>query len=364
MNLSIGQTVTQLRKKCNITQEQLASNIGVSAQAVSKWETDASYPDISLLPVIAKFFGVTVDYLLEYNVSEGKKSIDETLTQIRKLNFDRKFQEAIKLIERVQTYPINFEIEYEKGCALMGISEGEGESKRKIYYLCEAKSGFEMIIKNCLNCKIVDEAKRSLAEVYNSLDEYDKAIEILSTINAHFDITGVLSRSYFLKGNYDSSIEILQEHLLHSLDGVWKACYVLCSMNNKMDEFDKALKYIELSSALLETANEQGETNFWDSTIEINFFWRTAPLIKADRIEAALKVIDERVDYVIRYDEQKHDKHSDVWYLNNLKPLELMDDRPRCEILLDHLKNHRIYDKLRDLPSFNELINRLEKELS
>ncbi|EKN40768.1 putative DNA-binding protein [Clostridium botulinum CFSAN001627] len=53
--LSIGEVIYRLRKEKGITQEQLANFIGVSTAAVSKWESETSYPDITLLPVIAIF---------------------------------------------------------------------------------------------------------------------------------------------------------------------------------------------------------------------------------------------------------------------------------------------------------------------
>lgn len=61
---SIGERIGQLRRTKNLTQDQLAEKMGVSPQAVSKWENDISCPDIGLLPQLAEFFGVTVDELL------------------------------------------------------------------------------------------------------------------------------------------------------------------------------------------------------------------------------------------------------------------------------------------------------------
>ncbi|MGN1345203.1 MAG: helix-turn-helix domain-containing protein [Eubacteriales bacterium] len=61
--MNIGKNITAFRKAAGMTQEELAGQIGVSAQAVSKWETGTSMPDILLLPVIADVFGVTVDEL-------------------------------------------------------------------------------------------------------------------------------------------------------------------------------------------------------------------------------------------------------------------------------------------------------------
>ncbi len=62
--MNIGKNIASLRKKSGMTQEELAARLNVSAQAVSKWENESSCPDISLLPDIAKIFGVTVDALI------------------------------------------------------------------------------------------------------------------------------------------------------------------------------------------------------------------------------------------------------------------------------------------------------------
>ncbi|MGX7031294.1 helix-turn-helix domain-containing protein [Vagococcus zengguangii] len=55
----------QLRLEKGLTQEKLATILGISKGAISKWETGASFPDISLLPVIANFYGCTIDDLFE-----------------------------------------------------------------------------------------------------------------------------------------------------------------------------------------------------------------------------------------------------------------------------------------------------------
>lgn len=62
--MNIGNNIAALRKEKSITQEELANILGVSAQAVSKWENNSSCPDVALLTDIADYFGVTVDALL------------------------------------------------------------------------------------------------------------------------------------------------------------------------------------------------------------------------------------------------------------------------------------------------------------
>ena len=65
MDMTIGKRIALLRKEKGLTQEELAQHMGISPQAVSKWENDQTCPDISALPKLARLFGVTVDELLE-----------------------------------------------------------------------------------------------------------------------------------------------------------------------------------------------------------------------------------------------------------------------------------------------------------
>ena len=65
MDMTIGKRIAHLRKEKGLTQEELAQHMGISPQAVSKWENDQTCPDISALPKLARLFDVTVDELLE-----------------------------------------------------------------------------------------------------------------------------------------------------------------------------------------------------------------------------------------------------------------------------------------------------------
>ena len=64
MEQTIGKRIVKNRKRLGLTQDQLAEKLGVTAQAVSKWENDQSCPDITLLSRLADIFGVSTDELL------------------------------------------------------------------------------------------------------------------------------------------------------------------------------------------------------------------------------------------------------------------------------------------------------------
>ena len=60
MNLNIGSVIKRLRMEHSVTQEELAGYLGISYQAVSKWENETTMPDITLLPKLAAFFGIKI----------------------------------------------------------------------------------------------------------------------------------------------------------------------------------------------------------------------------------------------------------------------------------------------------------------
>ena len=90
MNESIGNRISKYRKEKGLTQEELAAKLGVSSQAVSKWENDASCPDISLLAQLCRILGISTDELLTGNNNEVKlvpveqrKSLDELTLRVK-----------------------------------------------------------------------------------------------------------------------------------------------------------------------------------------------------------------------------------------------------------------------------------------
>ena len=95
MNETIGNRISKYRKAKGLTQEGLAAQMGVSSQAVSKWETDASCPDISALPQLCKILGITADELLTGKTEEVKlvppserKSLEELTLRVKVLSAD------------------------------------------------------------------------------------------------------------------------------------------------------------------------------------------------------------------------------------------------------------------------------------
>ena len=111
MTIHIGDTIKHLRKEKNMTQETLADFLGVTNQSISKWERGEAYPDITLLPAIAAFFGTSVDNLLGINQIEQERKIRHYQDEYHRLWSEHKFDAVTALMkEAVREFPGNFDL--------------------------------------------------------------------------------------------------------------------------------------------------------------------------------------------------------------------------------------------------------------
>ena len=97
MKINLAKQLKTLRTKKGITQEKLAEYLGVSYQAISKWENSITTPDISLLPDIAGYFGITVDQLLQVEQIDANTYFDSCCQKAERLFCDGKQEELISL---------------------------------------------------------------------------------------------------------------------------------------------------------------------------------------------------------------------------------------------------------------------------
>lgn len=87
--MNIGNKIKQLRQKAELTQEQLGTRLGVSAQSISKWETGITMPDISLLPLLSSELGVTIDEIFDLTAEQKLQRIE------RRLDIEAEFSDGV-----------------------------------------------------------------------------------------------------------------------------------------------------------------------------------------------------------------------------------------------------------------------------
>ena len=175
MNIRLGEKIRTLRKEKNISQEVLAQYLGVSFQAVSKWEKGETMPDVTLIPAIASFFEVSTDELFDFN----------------RLDMERKVQQACwDIAEYRCTEPERAEEDLRK---LLKQYPGNEIILNNLLYSLQINKKYPETVETCKaliavakedDCRY--DAARILAETYKEMGEYALCKQAIDLIPEFF----------------------------------------------------------------------------------------------------------------------------------------------------------------------------------
>ena len=208
MNLEFGKNLKKLRHQKDMTQDELAQKLSLSVQAISRYETGTAYPDIEMLPVIAGFFGVTVDNLLGVSSVARERRMDEYTAELRKLK-DRK--ERLKLLRKQHAeFPDEWQIVNSMIYEMIYIPECIDEMREIV----------EDALKNC-NDNLWRE--NIILSYLRAEPDEDKANSFTDKHASHYDMRKIelLDDRYYERKEYDKLKRIRQkksfDELEHSL---------------------------------------------------------------------------------------------------------------------------------------------------
>lgn len=108
--MEIGAKIKQLRNKAGMTQEQLATALGISAQSVSKWENAVTMPDVALLPLLAGELGVSIDELFDLTVEQKLHRIERGIDVLVEFSPETFKEHEQFLLHQLDEYPDRTEI--------------------------------------------------------------------------------------------------------------------------------------------------------------------------------------------------------------------------------------------------------------
>ena len=132
---NFGNRIKALRRKMNLTQEELAERLNVSFQTISKWETNASLPDVTMFPLLANFFNVTTDELMGVDLAKKQAKIDEIIEEYNHLSNLGKEKERFDFIcQAYREYPNDYKILEKNGKKYRDRVKKEPETNTKSIY--------------------------------------------------------------------------------------------------------------------------------------------------------------------------------------------------------------------------------------
>lgn len=175
MELIIGDKLKKLRRERDLTQDEVASALGVSCQAISKWERYDGYPDITMLPALANYFGITVDELIGMNEIAAKDGLDEINRQWEENRKAGRHAKNVKLMKSaLKTYPDNALLLVQLSASLERLDGTDAEKK---VYLRESIAVQEHILHYCDDSEVRGAVLFNIADAYYRDGNYEKAVE-------------------------------------------------------------------------------------------------------------------------------------------------------------------------------------------
>lgn len=204
MSIYFNEKFKSLRKKFDLTQDQIADIFHVSPQSVSRWETGANYPDIEILPHIAGFFKVTVDELLGTELILSEKRASEYKRDIRKLLNTGKVNDAIDTARKaVKEFPVNYDLQsllLQTLC--VSCSDESSVAKENTENIKnEIISIGERVINHCTDQDIVLGVKYLLFKQYVKWEMKEEAKKILHTLPSEVWFTQDANAGDVLEGD-------------------------------------------------------------------------------------------------------------------------------------------------------------------
>ena len=171
--MSIGSTIKKLRRERNMTQEQLAEYLGITANAVSQWECDRTAPDISQLPMLARILQVTTDRLLGVDFSQDEGEIERIADESFDCYRVGQREKAIEIVRNgLKQYPQSFRLMARLAESLIGIPGYEEELEG----LCDR------ILKDCTESRPRDHAYRLKIILHGQRGEYGEVKKLAENL--------------------------------------------------------------------------------------------------------------------------------------------------------------------------------------
>lgn len=245
--MKIGMKIRELRRQAGISQETLARALSMTPQAVSRWENGTTAPDISLLPAIANYFGVSIDALFSYDTTLVQREIEEFFDQYYAL-LQKSEEDAQKLLrEMLRRYP--------------------GQESLRLLQCIHLKAPEDIPVKIAL-CKELSKSKDPtvrteaiavLAAIYHKTGDEGRVRDVLSLL-PECDATKLSLSAQYLSG--EEAMLYAQRQKSSSLAQLFEMLLRIAELYREAGETENAEKTLNTASALLEALKEDAPYRF------------------------------------------------------------------------------------------------------
>ena len=253
--MKLNEVIRTRRQALGLTQEQLAQKLGVSAPAVNKWERNLNYPDITLLPTLARTLGVDLNTLLSFQEDLTDQEIGLFLNQLYETSQEAGCGAAFQLArDKLREYPNSDKLAYNTAGMLAGVLalQPEDGSPERQAQEAEVTALYERCVRSA-DPQVREWSTYALASRCVKTGELDRAEELLGQLSdTHREKQELKARLRWAQGRREEAWVLVEQELFNQ---------ALTIQSTLMSMLDWALKEEdrELAQVLADTAVRAGE---------------------------------------------------------------------------------------------------------
>ena len=342
MNIKIGAIIKKLRTENSITQDTLATAIGVTPQAISRWESEGGYPDIELLPALADFFSVSTDELLGYKLSEREEELANIKKELRRLAEVGTHQEKLSFArDAFVKFPNDSKIKVYLAACL----SDEWNNTHEKSLIHESEALCLSVIDDCHDEDIRYEAIFTLSSIYTELEETEKVrntLEMLSPMKYCRETT-------LACGIGDGNTEFyIQDEIDKLTDGLGLSIHNLVLHEDLPDDpstWDKKIEMLTISNRLYKMIYGDN-LMFYHVRLSRNYWLISTYQIAQGKSDETLASLEKMCYHAIEYDKayiNDHGKYYTSILTNKLIYPEPSKDFHECT---EHTECYHICKKM------------------
>ncbi|MDR0905873.1 MAG: helix-turn-helix domain-containing protein [Oscillospiraceae bacterium] len=361
MTIYLSETLRAMRRERDLTQEELADILCVSPQAVSRWETGATYPDIALLPALAEFYEITVDELL----GSGKAKRQAKLAE-----YASRFDDALNkgdvygAIDLSRAAVKDFPNDYKMLNNLMYVLFLSGDETGNIAdwreniekYKAEIDALGERILRHCTDDLLRNEVKLRLAFHYIETGRKPQALELLKTVPSDKDATREYIEYYALEG--EERLALIRRILLSGLGKMQWGIHAYVKRNENASSEDKA-KWLNLILQVYELIFDRGDYGFYLADFAIDNIHFAEYRLEAGDENAAFGALEVAAGFAVQYARLSESCVFESELVRGIPAFTNMhtaDTRGFCAIVLEEHLSKPCFDVIRGTEKFRNII--------
>lgn len=244
--MKINEVIKKHRKEENLTQEQIANYLGVTAPAVNKWENGNSYPDITLLAPLARVLKIDIDTLLSFNEELTDTEIDILSIEISNMAKDEGFLKAFERGESLIKEYSNCDNLILIIAQILNVFLTVQDIENKEIFESRILQWNELLATSD-KPEIASGATVSLVSMYTKKKEFKKAQELLDRIPpVGYDKQIMQAILFKNQDKYDEAYEIYERMLYRDATEICSIIQLIASTLAEEKEYTKAEKYVDL----------------------------------------------------------------------------------------------------------------------